>query len=408
MAALRHLTILLLLAPVASFLSPTLLLSRIVVLCGLLDGAAPAAPPSATGAGRGQGALPPHGVWVQHKSWEEEWERAMGHDMRRLRNAGVTNFTAPHRRLSPAPEDGEIVVPGNTFGTPIDAIRGAADAARLFIQGGRYCWDEGADDPGAVASVISQLHVRGKEDAMLWGRWSLQPTSCGAVRDVTLALDCRAPTTSSTAVCVLIAGGPWEFRETQLRCAGGTSVRTAQQGDARCVCSTIGGVDESWGEAAQHGVLVGDNSQALIQLCCLAASHVSAAAATGAGRLVAVGSSFRANTIHCSIAQSARVALSGCELYDSSGALFVAHAAAEDGSRGGHLRVEGCLLQGTPLWRSTHRPADFVDSGNVHLNDMSESAREEWRSKRLGRGGWGEETLADFSTPPPIPTAHYH
>ena len=77
------------------------------------------------------------GAWVQHESWADEWERAMGHDLRRLRAAGVTDFTAPQRRPSPAPEEGEIVVPGALFATPIDAVRGAADAARLFILGGR-------------------------------------------------------------------------------------------------------------------------------------------------------------------------------------------------------------------------------------------------------------------------------
>jgi hypothetical protein len=270
----------------------------------------------------------------------------------------------------------------------------------------RYCWDEDA------VGVAAQLHVRGKEDAVLFGRWQLQSASCGAFRDVTLALDCRAPSAGSTAVCVLVAGGPWEFRETQLRSAGGTALRTAQEGDVRCVCSTLGGVDEAWGEAAQHGVLVGDRSQALIQLCCLAASHASAAAATGAGRLTAVASSFRANAVHCSIAQRARLALSGCELCDSSSALFQAHAAAPKGGRGAgpgaaegapsgeHLRVQDSLLQGTPLWRGACRPAEFVDSGNVHLEETSESARSAWRSTK-GRG-WlaapeaGEETLADL------------
>jgi hypothetical protein len=42
--------------------------------------------------------------------------------------------------------------------------------------------------------------LTGSEDAVLWGRWSLQPLSSGTVRDVTLALDCRAPTLSTSAV----------------------------------------------------------------------------------------------------------------------------------------------------------------------------------------------------------------
>jgi hypothetical protein len=42
--------------------------------------------------------------------------------------------------------------------------------------------------------------VAGREDAVLWGRWSLQPMSSGAMRDVTVALDCRAPTNSMSAV----------------------------------------------------------------------------------------------------------------------------------------------------------------------------------------------------------------
>jgi hypothetical protein len=37
-----------------------------------------------------------------------------------------------------------------------------------FFLSGRYSWSE---RPEEFASVQAQLHLRGKEDAMLWGRY---------------------------------------------------------------------------------------------------------------------------------------------------------------------------------------------------------------------------------------------
>ena len=81
---------------------------------------------------------PAHRVWVQHDSWQDEWERTTGHDIRRLRALGVTDFTQEHKRPSPAPEDGETIVGkgGNSSCPPLDAIHQAPASACLFIQSG--------------------------------------------------------------------------------------------------------------------------------------------------------------------------------------------------------------------------------------------------------------------------------
>jgi hypothetical protein len=179
-------------------------------------------------------------VWIEHESWEEEWRKTMGHDLTRLRKQGVETLTQPHKRPSPVPEEDETVVPG-LFHGPLDAVHKAADGSRLFIKAGRYCWDEGRGD---VASVVSELYVRGKEDTVLWGRWSLEPTSHGIMRDVTVALDLRAPACAaslsssllSSCVCVSISGGPWEFREMELRAAGASAVCLSYSAAHVCVC----------------------------------------------------------------------------------------------------------------------------------------------------------------------------
>ena len=97
-------------------------------------------------------------AWVEHESWEAEWDKTAGYDIRR---AASCNITGAERRPSPAPEDDEIVVPGKLFSSPIAAIRDAGADTRLFIQSGRYCWDTDAEG-GDLACVTARLHVRGK------------------------------------------------------------------------------------------------------------------------------------------------------------------------------------------------------------------------------------------------------
>jgi hypothetical protein len=99
-------------------------------------------------------------AWVEHESWEAEWDKTAGYDIRR---ATSCNITGAERRPSPAPEDDEIVVPGKLFSSPFAAIRDAGADTRLFIQSGRYCWDTDAEG-GDLACVTARLHVRGK-----WG-----------------------------------------------------------------------------------------------------------------------------------------------------------------------------------------------------------------------------------------------
>jgi len=105
--------------------------------------------PACTG-GRRAGA----GVWVEHESWAVEWEKTGGHDLR----VDPAAARGGGRRPSPAPEDGEIVIPGKLFRAPIDAIREAGDNARMFVHGGRYCWGAEGGEPACVAA---RLYLRG-------------------------------------------------------------------------------------------------------------------------------------------------------------------------------------------------------------------------------------------------------
>ena len=88
------------------------------------------------------------------------------------------------RRPSPAPETGELNV--TAADSPFEAICQAAPGAALFIQAGRYCWGQRGDGVAeeAVAHVAGELHVRGKEAALMWGPWSLASMSSGDVRGI--------------------------------------------------------------------------------------------------------------------------------------------------------------------------------------------------------------------------------
>ena len=84
------------------------------------------------------------------------------------------------------------------------------------------------------------------------------------MRDVTIAHDHRAPSmralpdsvNAQSDVCVAVAGGPWEFRECNVRAAGGVAVEFVQRGEGRIVCASVGGVGGGWGDIATLGLVL--------------------------------------------------------------------------------------------------------------------------------------------------------
>lgn len=121
--------------------------------CSVRGATGSAAPVPACTGDRRAGA----GVWVEHENWAVEWEKTAGHDLRRSSGRPAA-ARGGGRRPSPAPEDGELVVPGKLFRAPVDDIREARDNARLFVLAGRYCWGtEGVE----TACVAARLHLRG-------------------------------------------------------------------------------------------------------------------------------------------------------------------------------------------------------------------------------------------------------
>mmetsp|Transcript_25863 Transcript_25863/g.85192 ORF Transcript_25863/g.85192 Transcript_25863/m.85192 type:complete len:638 (-) Transcript_25863:212-2125(-) len=176
----------------------------------------------------------------------------------------------PPQKIEFAP-DATIEIPRD-FPSVKLAMKNLSEGQSLFVRSGDYRYEEAIEigdhpkgrHPLSIKTSFRTLNMTGEARSRSWGRLIFGLWAHGRIETMTMLHTTNLCFTG----CVEVHAGPWKFRKSQFRSAGGIAIKLMSEGNVSCIACGVGGF--AWPislNSAADGIYCSGKSQCQLTRC---------------------------------------------------------------------------------------------------------------------------------------------